>query len=459
MCGIACGINCEIKTNEKLLKFLKRRGPNFFSCLKIKVENIFLEFGSSVLWQQGDNLCSQPVRQGNFLILFNGDIFNIPDKQSAESDTEWLAKKISGCTNETDVCHLIQSLQGPFSLIIFHIYSRSLYICRDYLGRNSLIIEKEAELFRFSSTSCNYNSRKCALELPPLGLYVFDPIFPTVWKLFPWKQTTDALSIEIKTLNNIFGLTISVEEHMKPDWLKVQLGLRKSFDLYALCRSLASSCDLFEALLENQDLLLELEHFSFLIEESVKNRVRQTTPYCINCLHDRRNCNHAKIAILFSGGIDCSILAALSNKYVKENDPIDLINVAFEKLDSTGRISWDVPDRLSAKSSLMELKNIYPRRRWNYVEVNVRREELHDNLRNHIKHLLYPLNTVLDESIGCAFWFASRGKGICSGKEYISTARIRNQHKQVYQQQLYILGNEISVALCNLRFACVNGQG
>ncbi|XP_036319821.1 asparagine synthetase domain-containing protein CG17486 [Rhagoletis pomonella] len=226
MCGIACGINCEIKTNEKLLKFLKRRGPNFFSCLKIKVENIFLEFGSSVLWQQGDNLCSQPVRQGNFLILFNGDIFNIPDKQSAESDTEWLAKKISGCTNETDVCHLIQSLQGPFSLIIFHIYSRSLYICRDYLGRNSLIIEKEAELFRFSSTSCNYNSRKCALELPPLGLYVFDPIFPTVWKLFPWKQTTDALSIEIKTLNNIFGLTISVEEHMKPDWLKVQLGLR-----------------------------------------------------------------------------------------------------------------------------------------------------------------------------------------------------------------------------------------
>ncbi|XP_036320023.1 asparagine synthetase domain-containing protein CG17486-like [Rhagoletis pomonella] len=199
---------------------------------------------------------------------------------------------------------------------------------------------------------------------------------------------------------------------------------QKSFDLYALCRSLASSCDLFEALLENQDLLLELEHFSFLIEESVKNRVRQTTPYCINCLHDRRNCNHAKIAILFSGGIDCSILAALSNKYVKENDPIDLINVAFEKLDSTGRISWDVPDRLSAKSSLMELKNIYPRRRWNYVEVNVRREELHDNLRNHIKHLLYPLNTVLDESIGCAFWFASRGKGICSGKEYISTARV-----------------------------------
>jgi hypothetical protein len=28
-----------------------------------------------------------------------------------------------------------------------------------------------------------------------------------------------------------------------------------------------------------------------------------------------------------------------------------------------------------------------------------------------ISHLLFPLNTVLDDSIGCAIWFAARGQG------------------------------------------------
>jgi len=30
----------------------------------------------------------------------------------------------------------------------------------------------------------------------------------------------------------------------------------------------------------------------------------------------------------------------------------------------------------------------------------------------HINELLKPLNTVLDDSIGCALWFAARGRGV-----------------------------------------------
>ena len=49
---------------------------------------------------------------------------------------------------------------------------------------------------------------------------------------------------------------------------------------------------------------------------------------------------------------------------------------------------------------------------------------------NHIQHLLYPLETVLDDSIGCAIWFAARGCGILGnteqiGKPYKSTAKVR----------------------------------
>ena len=46
------------------------------------------------------------------------------------------------------------------------------------------------------------------------------------------------------------------------------------------------------------------------------------------------------------------------------------------------------------------------------VQVNVGLEELRSLRTSHIKHLLHPLHTVLDDSIGCAIWFAARGRGV-----------------------------------------------
>ena len=42
---------------------------------------------------------------------------------------------------------------------------------------------------------------------------------------------------------------------------------------------------------------------------------------------------------------------------------------------------------------------------------------------------MYPLNSVLDDSIGCAVWFAARGRGILGngpdrGKPIISTSQV-----------------------------------
>ena len=43
-----------------------------------------------------------------------------------------------------------------------------------------------------------------------------------------------------------------------------------------------------------------------------------------------------------------------------------------------------------------------------------------------IRHLVHPLRTVLDDSIGCALWFASRGRGLLypSMQPYQSNARV-----------------------------------
>jgi hypothetical protein len=40
--------------------------------------------------------------------------------------------------------------------------------------------------------------------------------------------------------------------------------------------------------------------------------------------------NEARLAVLFSGGIDCTILALLADKYIPLDEPIDLLNVGFE---------------------------------------------------------------------------------------------------------------------------------
>ena len=71
--------------------------------------------------------------------------------------------------------------------------------------------------------------------------------------------------------------------------------------------------------------------------------------------------------------------------------------------------NYDVPDRRLAVASLKELNQ---QRQWNLILVNVQKEEAERAREKHFRHLVYPLQTVLDDSIGCALWFAARGSGV-----------------------------------------------
>lgn len=127
----------------------------------------------------------------------------------------------------------------------------------------------------------------------------------------------------------------------------------------------------------------ELNHFESLLLESVKARVECQPMLCKKCVEDQKTndqkCVHSKIAILFSGGLDSTVLAALTDRVWPADESIDLLNVAFStpakpnhKNASSREKSADnfnVPDRLTGLQALVELQTLNPSRQWNFVKV------------------------------------------------------------------------------------------
>jgi asparagine synthetase B (glutamine-hydrolysing) len=125
----------------------------------------------------------------------------------------------------------------------------------------------------------------------------------------------------------------------------------------------------------------------------------------------------AQVGILFSGGLDCTILARMCHDLLPLSESIDLLNVAFENprihsnLES-GTSPYELcPDRITGRSSHAELMEVCPGREWRFVEVNVPYTETQAH-RGTVMALMHPHNTEMDLSISYALYFASRGTGL-----------------------------------------------
>lgn len=134
------------------------------------------------------------------------------------------------------------------------------------------------------------------------------------------------------------------------------------------------------------------------------------------------NLPNGVLAVLFSGGLDCTLLARLSHDILPQSQPIDLLNVAFENprvaaaAAATGtaakggqNIYETCPDRITARAALRELQTTCPNRQWRLVAIDISYTETLAH-REHIKRLMRPHNTEMDLSIACALYFAARGE-------------------------------------------------
>lgn len=146
-----------------------------------------------------------------------------------------------------------------------------------------------------------------------------------------------------------------------------------------------------------------------------------------------------RLAILFSGGLDCTVLARLSHELLPLSEPIDLLNVAFQnprihKASDTDAQAFEAalescPDRMTGRASYAELCHVCPERQWRFVAINVPYTETVEH-QDKVITLMHPHNTEMDLSIACALYFAARGTGMmCSEDEdqsisYTTNARV-----------------------------------
>ena len=115
----------------------------------------------------------------------------------------------------------------------------------------------------------------------------------------------------------------------------------------------------------------------------------------------------ASLVVLFSGGVDSAILAALAAEVVVSGEKsfvkkIDLINVACAGTPS--------PDRATGLVTYSQILSRFPKDLFRFISVDISAEEVEKYSEN-ILALAAPNNTVMDLNISTALWFAGRGKG------------------------------------------------
>ena len=179
------------------------------------------------------------------------------------------------------------------------------------------------------------------------------------------------------------------------------------------------------------------------LESKLQDSVSLRTTATATWLKSTNSLNH--FAVLFSGGVDCTLLAYMLDRALPAEQTVDLLNVAFEnprvvaaasKQNSKKPVLHTVnsddaydscPDRKTGLSSYNELCRICPNRKWQFVAINIP-YTVTTAYTSLVASLMYPHSTEMDLSISLALFFASRGTGEIRGlprpKQYATQAKV-----------------------------------
>lgn len=326
----------------------------------LETDGRWLCFLSTVLHLRGSETVAQPLASERFVLQWNGEVYSGLDVRG-RNDTTVLFEALHQQSGPEGICSVMSLVRGEYALVLYDRCESLLYYGRDYFGRRSLVLAATADTLEICSVVPA--DRQDFGEVPAAGLWRIDLRRPVlVPELIAWAEC-----------GPLFAPVPRITKEMSPIGLDMD-------------RLVETSIAVFRRSLERRLLCIPFD-----LQET------------------------AQVAILFSGGIDSVIMAAIADLVLGDEVPIDLLNVAFENprfIASRGSQEdpFAVPDRLTGLRAWEELRTINSRRRWNFVEVDVTREE-YEERREHVVALMRPSKTAMDLSIAIALWFAARGQG------------------------------------------------
>ncbi|CDK28653.1 unnamed protein product [Kuraishia capsulata CBS 1993] len=287
-----------------------------------------------------------------WIVQFNGELYNDELDHDGEhyNDTEYIFESLERLG---DVFKVVEKLEGEFAYCILDKLEQKVYFGKDILGKKALAysVKANGELYVSSvhpTCQCRSNFEECVNA-----------------KVYVWDRQSAHLEVLAHTDHPEIPKPFLVKEDV-PDML---------------------SDDVVKAVHK------KLSH-------AIKKRIE--TIFAL----DETN---SAFAILYSGGIDCTLIAAIIAETCPPGTQIDLLNVSFFN-PRTGVEPGSTPDRLLALKGWSELQRRYPATTFNFVEEDVSYEEYLAH-KEKVVNLIYPNNTEMDLSIAIALYFAARGKG------------------------------------------------
>ncbi|KAL7911998.1 asparagine synthase domain-containing protein [Trichoderma velutinum] len=380
MCGIHAAISADAGRHQLapgLERRLRNRGPDHLGAVEVQLcsgeSSLHLTLTSTVLSLRGDHLAKQPLEdaESGSVLCWNGEAWKLGGKPVEGNDGEAVLALLTAASGSEDsVLDALRSIEGPFAFIFMDKRAKKLYYGRDRLGRRSLLL-KLGDEFLLSSIA----------EAPAVG----------------WTE------VEADGC-----YTIQLDEDSSP---KELTPIRHDWDQN---KDLVSSIGIFNAstpttpttpLTSQSPSVKQLrEHLMESLQLRVLNVPRPPMA----------ETSDARVGVLFSGGLDCTVLARISSDIIPPGQAIDLINVAFEN------------PRIASQNKNLSTAEL----QWRFVTVNVPYEETSAH-RAELIDLIYPHNTEMDLSIACALYFASRGQGMGqlsseleTAEPYSTTARV-----------------------------------
>lgn len=329
MCGIGLCVKiyctspskqCTAGLNPETLELLQRRGPDCYATEEVKEDRASVTLFSAVLGLRGRKLSPQPARDevGNML-AWNGEIFGGPKVSDEECDTTFLLNMLARCSSESELLNIISSIEGPWTLVYYKRSEQQLWFGRDVFGRRSLL---------FNSRCCGLTLASCVsrksqedwMELPACGIYCLD-LRASVEngrlsvRLFPWSQLPagepfDPSGWQASSLGEELACAIDpcmgpiLNRDMPGDEVPSMPPTGRSFFRMVLN--------------EKQEYADAVAGLDSALCEAIRCRLRNHQMVCRLCLpqyrsraKDSTECGHAAIAVLFSGGLDSMVIAAL----------------------------------------------------------------------------------------------------------------------------------------------------